>query len=125
MQALRDEADIVLVDSPAMLAVGDTAALAAEVDGIIFLVDMEQARRPVMQAAADQLDRLPCSMMGLVLRLAAGRRGPLPLLLSLPAVRRRQQNASTGSFGGRGAARGAEPHAQVLGRPRWQRASGV
>ncbi len=61
-----------LVDSPAMLAVGDTAALASEVDGLIFLVDMEKARRPVLQAAADQLYRLPCAMMGIVVRLAAG-----------------------------------------------------
>ena len=50
LETLRDAADIVLVDSPAMLAVGDTAALASEVDGLVFLVDMEQARRPVLQA---------------------------------------------------------------------------
>ena len=66
------EADVVLVDSPAMLAVGDTAALASEVDGLVFLVDMEKARRPVMQAAADQLYRLPCAMMGIIVRLPAG-----------------------------------------------------
>ncbi len=29
-----------LVDSPAMLAVGDTSAIAAQVDGLVFLVDM-------------------------------------------------------------------------------------
>ncbi len=69
---LRDECDMLLVDSPAMLAVGDTAALASEVDGLIFLVDMEKARRPVLQAAADQLYRLPCAMMGIVVRSAAG-----------------------------------------------------
>ena len=69
---LRDECDVLLVDSPAMLAVGDTAALASEVDGLIFLVDMEKARRPVMQAAADQLYRLPCAMMGIVVRSPAG-----------------------------------------------------
>ncbi len=55
-----------------MLAVGDTAALASEVDGLIFLVDMEKARRPVIQAAADQLYRLPCAMMGVVVRSPAG-----------------------------------------------------
>jgi len=69
---LRDECDVLLVDSPAMLAVGDTAALASEVDGLIFLVDMEKARRPVIQAAADQLYRLPCAMMGIVVRSPAG-----------------------------------------------------
>ena len=72
LSRLRSDADVVLVDSPAMLAVGDTAALASEVDGLIFLVDMDKARRPVMQAAADQLYRLPCAMMGLVVRLPAG-----------------------------------------------------
>jgi Mrp family chromosome partitioning ATPase len=69
---LRSEADIVLVDSPALLAVGDTTALAAEVDGLIFLVDMEKARRQVLQAAADQLYRLPCAMMGVAVRLQTG-----------------------------------------------------
>ena len=61
-----------LVDSPAMLAVGDTAALASEVDGLVYLVDMDKARRPVLQAAADQLYRLPCAMMGLIVRRPAG-----------------------------------------------------
>ena len=61
-----------LVDSPAMLAVGDTAALATEVDGLIFLVDMEKARRQVLRAAADQLYRLPCAMMGVAVRLPSG-----------------------------------------------------
>jgi non-specific protein-tyrosine kinase len=69
---LRSEADVVLVDSPALLAVGDTTALAAEVDGLIFLVDMEKARRQVLQAAADQLYRLPCAMMGVAVRLQTG-----------------------------------------------------
>jgi Mrp family chromosome partitioning ATPase len=69
---LRAEADFVLVDSPAMLAVGDTAALATEVDGLIFLVDMEKARRQVLRAAADQLYRLPCAMMGVAVRLSSG-----------------------------------------------------
>ena len=71
---LRKEADLVLVDSPAMLAVGDTSALASEVDGLVFLVDMDKARRPVLQAAADQLYRLPCAMLGIAVRLPAGAR---------------------------------------------------
>jgi polysaccharide biosynthesis transport protein len=75
VKGLRDSVDVVLVDSPAMLAVGDTAALAPEVDGLIFLVDMEQARRPVLQSAADQLFRLPCTMMGIAVRLSSGASG--------------------------------------------------
>jgi Mrp family chromosome partitioning ATPase len=72
LSQLRAEADIVLVDSPALLAVGDTTALAAEVDGLIFLVDMEKARRQVLQASADQLYRLPCAMLGVAVRLPTG-----------------------------------------------------
>jgi Mrp family chromosome partitioning ATPase len=75
LKRLGEEADVVLVDSPAMLAVGDTAALASEVDGLVFLVDMEKARRPVLQAAAEQLYRLPCARMGLVVRLHSSGRG--------------------------------------------------
>jgi non-specific protein-tyrosine kinase len=75
LSRLRAEADVVLVDSPALLAVGDTTALAAEVDGLIFLVDMEKARRQVLQAAADQLYRLPCAMLGVAIRLQTGGRG--------------------------------------------------
>ena len=75
LKTLRGAADLVLIDSPAMLAVGDTAALASEIDGLIFLVDMEQARTPVLESAADQLRRLPCAMMGLVVRLHGGAHG--------------------------------------------------
>jgi len=68
IETLAEEADIVLVDSPAMLAVGDTAALASLVDGLVFLVDMQRAKRPMLQQAADQLVRLPCRSLGIVLR---------------------------------------------------------
>ncbi len=66
---LAEEADVVIVDSPAMLAVGDTPALASMVDGLVFLVDMHVAKRPMLQQAADQLVRLPCRILGIVLRI--------------------------------------------------------
>jgi Mrp family chromosome partitioning ATPase len=68
IQALEKEADLVIVDSPAMLAVGDTAALAAKVDGLVFLVDMHVLKRPVLQQAVEQLYKLPVSLMGVILR---------------------------------------------------------
>jgi polysaccharide biosynthesis transport protein len=68
IEELGHEADIVLVDSPALLAVGDTAALAASVDGLLFLVDMHRVRRPFLLQAADQLSRLPSRFLGIVLR---------------------------------------------------------
>jgi Mrp family chromosome partitioning ATPase/capsular polysaccharide biosynthesis protein len=66
---LSEEADLVLVDSPAMLAVGDTSAIAAKVDGLVFLVDMELIKRPQLASAADQLYRLPVRLLGTVVRM--------------------------------------------------------
>ena len=65
---LAEQADVVLLDSPAMLAVGDAAALASLVDGLVYLVDMQKATRPMLQQAAAQLVRLPCRSLGIGLR---------------------------------------------------------
>lgn len=76
--ALEKEADLVLVDSPALLAVGDTAALAAKVDGLVFLVDMHVVRRPQLLQAVEQLAKLPVKQMGLIVRtdgMGGGRYG--------------------------------------------------
>ena len=75
LEELSGEADIVLVDSPAMLAVGDTAALAARCDGVLFLVNMDTVRKPQLSAAADQVHRLPTRLLGIVLRTHTRRSG--------------------------------------------------
>jgi non-specific protein-tyrosine kinase len=71
---LAPKADIVLVDSPAMLAVGDTAALADKVDGLLFLVEPDVVRRQQLIQAREQLDKLPCTLLGLIIarRKASG-----------------------------------------------------
>jgi Mrp family chromosome partitioning ATPase/capsular polysaccharide biosynthesis protein len=69
IEDLSEEADLVLVDSPAMLAVGDTSAIASKVDGLVFLVDMELIKRPQLVSAADQLYRLPVRLLGSVVRI--------------------------------------------------------
>ncbi len=75
IQALEKEADLVIVDSPAMLAVGDTAALAAKVDGLVFLVDMHVLKRPVLQQAVEQLYKLPVKLLGVIVRTDGVGRG--------------------------------------------------
>jgi non-specific protein-tyrosine kinase len=75
IEALGAEADVVIIDSPAMLAVGDTPALAAMVDCLLFLVDLRIAKRPMIQASAEQLRRLPCRILGLALRVDDSRSG--------------------------------------------------
>jgi len=73
LDTLEEEPDVVLIDSPAMLAVGDTAAIAARADGLIYLVDIGVLRRPQLASAADQLHKLPCALLGIVVRMESGR----------------------------------------------------
>jgi len=66
VKQLEREADLVIVDSPAMLAVGDTAELASKVDGMVYLVDMKLMRRPMLEEAVRRLGQVPCRKLGLV-----------------------------------------------------------
>jgi non-specific protein-tyrosine kinase len=75
LEELATEADLVLVDTPAMLAVGDTSAIASRVDGLVFLVDMRMIKGPQLSTAADQLMRLPVRMLGTVVRMQQKRGG--------------------------------------------------
>lgn len=69
IEELEQEADLVLIDTPAMLAVGDASVIAAVVDGLVFLVDMHVVTKPQLMTAADQLMRLPTKMLGVVVRM--------------------------------------------------------
>ena len=75
IESLGKQADVVIVDTPALLAVGDTAAIAARVDGVILLADLKIVRRPQIQAAAEQLMRLPVKLLGTAVRLHGSRSG--------------------------------------------------
>jgi len=50
-----------------MLAVGDTVALCSKVDGFVFLVELNVARRPQLERAAEQFTRMPCRLLGIIL----------------------------------------------------------
>lgn len=105
IDTLAAEADVVIVDSPAMLAVGDTPALASMVDSLVFLVDMHVAKRPMLQQAADQLVRLPCRILGIVLRIDGAKSG----YYYSSSYRYCEQAEGTRKKGGRHAV-GAAPH---------------
>ena len=84
-----------IVDSPAMLPVGDASAIARSVDGLVFLVDMHLVKRPQLVQAADQLRRLPCRLLGTVVRGDEHARRPLRLL------RLRSTRIAQGADGGK------------------------
>lgn len=64
---LQSEFDLVIIDAPALLAVGDTAAISRSVDGVVFLVDITRAKRPLLLEAAAQMAQMPCRKLGLVI----------------------------------------------------------
>lgn len=69
MRALEREADVVLIDTPAILPVGDASSIATEVDGLVFLADLRVVRLQELRTAADQLLRLPAEPLGVIVRL--------------------------------------------------------
>ena len=102
IETLAEDVDIVIVDSPAMLAVGDTPALAAQVDGLVFLVDMHVATRPMLKQAAEQLGRLPCRILGLVLRVEGADRSGYYYTSSRYYQSSETPRGKRGSFGVKG-----------------------
>ena len=75
VQGLAEDCDVVIVDAPAMLAVGDTATLAHWVDALVYVADPAKLRRPQLERARQQLSKLPCRKLGVVLIAANHRHG--------------------------------------------------
>lgn len=74
--ALKQAADIVLLDSPPLLAVADASVLAGHADGTIMVIDSARTRAQVLRRAAQALRRTNTRIIGAVLnRLSEGSRG--------------------------------------------------
>lgn len=67
VRILEDNCDIVLFDSPPILAVADSAILASHVGGAILVVNAESTGRSASSHAKAQLDRVDGRLIGTVL----------------------------------------------------------
>ncbi len=67
IRGLAEDSDLVILDSPALTAVGDATALASWVDALLFVADPTKLRLPQLQRARQQLSQLPCRKLGVVL----------------------------------------------------------
>ena len=63
---LRDRADLVLIDAPPALRVGDAVSLSARVDGILVVTRMKTVRRQMLAELARQLATVPTPVLGFV-----------------------------------------------------------
>lgn len=77
LEELRRDHDYILVDAPPMFAVGDAAAMAGKVDGIIVVLRLSETTRDTIRAVEELLGRVPARTLGFVVtgvpRSAKGR----------------------------------------------------
>jgi len=66
IEALKADSDYVLIDAPPMFAVGDAAAMADKVDGIIVVLRLEETTADTLKSVEDFFRRAPTRALGLV-----------------------------------------------------------
>ncbi len=66
LAALRERCDLVLIDAPPVLHVGDAIALSAKVDGILVATRLKVVRRNMLHELARQLATVPTPVLGFV-----------------------------------------------------------
>jgi succinoglycan biosynthesis transport protein ExoP len=64
--ALKRRSDVLLIDSPPMLAVGDAMTIATQTDAVLLVVDVNTARRETLAEARRVLEACPARALGLV-----------------------------------------------------------
>ena len=67
IEEVSEQFDIVLIDTPPVIAVTDAAILAQEVDGVILVLASGEVNKGYAQKAKDQLDKLGVKILGAVL----------------------------------------------------------
>lgn len=70
LDALKDSADLVMLDSPPVTAVADASILAPRVDAVVLVLDAMRTRREQAQRAKAQLERVNAHILGVVLNNA-------------------------------------------------------
>jgi Mrp family chromosome partitioning ATPase len=75
LEQLRDRADVVLVDAPPVLRVGDAMTLSRKVDGIIAVTRARLVRRNMLAELHRQLASVPTPVLGFVVTGSAEEEG--------------------------------------------------
>jgi Mrp family chromosome partitioning ATPase len=69
---LRERADVILIDAPPALRVGDAMTLTAKVDGVLVVTRMKVVRRHMLVELARQLASVRTPVLGFVVTGATG-----------------------------------------------------
>ena len=73
---LPSHADLVVLDSPPLLQVGDAMTLSSWVDGVLVVVGLRETRRPILDELRQVLETCPAPRLGFVLTGAELEEGP-------------------------------------------------
>ena len=75
LSAIGERADMVLIDTPPIMRVGDALALSTRVDGLLFLARVDALRRPMLPEIRRLLDAAPVTKIGVVIASASDQTG--------------------------------------------------
>jgi capsular exopolysaccharide synthesis family protein len=75
LAGLNEMADVVIYDSPPVVAVADATVLSRRVDGVVLVIEARQTRRDVARQAIVNLQQAGAHMLGGVLNRASYKRG--------------------------------------------------
>lgn len=67
MEQLRENYDVVLIDTPPILAVTDAQLLASKSDGVLMVINAGKVKKEVVLKAKENLTRVNARMLGVVL----------------------------------------------------------
>ncbi len=66
LDALREKFDIIIVDTPPLLAVSDPSAIAAVVDGVVLTMRLRRNVKPLVMRASRILESVDAKLLGIV-----------------------------------------------------------
>jgi capsular exopolysaccharide synthesis family protein len=75
LEHIRAHADVVLIDAPPLLHVGDGLALSAKVDAVLVVTRMEMMRRPILAELGRLLETMPAHKLGFIVTGAEAEEG--------------------------------------------------
>lgn len=67
MQRLRERSDLVIVDTPPIVSLGETLSLATIVDAMIVVTRLSVLKRPMLGELVRSLEQAPCGKLGYVI----------------------------------------------------------
>jgi succinoglycan biosynthesis transport protein ExoP len=73
IQRLEEIADVVIIDSPPVLAAADAAVLSQHVNGVVLIIEAGRTRRDATRHAVDRLRHVGANILGVVLNRVSGR----------------------------------------------------